>query len=126
MTSIPSRTASNSTNQTECETIISSENSEQLILNYCTKQESDALLITHFVTIFKRFIFINAFVEIILLILLIFGAFSSIYHTQYILIIYPINSLSNGYLILIFSGFIGLFTSILIVFTRWKFRIIGI
>lgn len=102
---------------------ISSESTDQIICNY-TPPDS-VVPIKSTIKIIKRFIFINALAEIILSILLIYNAFSSIYHTQYILALYPINSLSNGFLILILSGFIGLFTSILIALTRWKFRIIG-
>lgn len=72
--------------------------------------------------IFRKFVRIAAFAQIILSGMLLFGAFTSIYRTQFILTVYPMKSLSNGILFLMMGAFTGLFTGFTIIFTEWQWR----
>lgn len=74
------------------------------------------------IKIFRIFVQITAFAQIALSVLLLFGAFTTVYRTHLFLIVYPLKSLSNGYLFLIMGAFIGLCNGIIIVSTQWQWR----
>lgn len=76
--------------------------------------------------IFRKFVRITAFAQIVLSGLLLFGAFTTIYRTQFILTVYPIKSLSNGTLFLMMGAFTGIFMGITTIFTKWKWRTLSI